>query len=446
MIRRSILPALLLWLASAATTTAEEYPPGVPEERLVEPELRTVVGPIVGNVTDSSAVIWFQAPADHHVGLLHWIDQDRGPDAYQMVLDAGAGIKVLGPQASNRQSAEHQAVKVGLSDLQPDTSYRYAAFVGTSERDLRTNPLWIGRFRTAPARGSTAAFRVAVTSCLRAEFPHKSSWYLLAAQHPALLLLLGDNVYVDSTNPDRIWRRNIRQRSVPEFAAVARSTPVYAMWDDHDYGANDADRTLRGKKAALKAFRQLWPNPSAGTDDTPGAFYNFSWGDVDFFVLDGRYHRSPNSDPETPEKTMLGKGQERWLERELIASDATFKVLASGSTLRTSDKDGWKIFPHARRRLYRLVADNNISGVVYLSGDVHRSMIVRHPKRETGFYDLFEVVSSGITSSRDRSFATLEFDTTIADPAMRVRIHRGDGTISEDRTILLSQLTMREQN
>ncbi len=64
-----------------------------------------------------------------------------------------------------------------------------------------------------------------------------------------------------------------------------------------------------------------------------------------------------------------------------------------------------------------------------------------HRRAATGFYDLTEVVSSGITSSRDRSFATLEFDTIVDDPQVRVRIHLGDGTIRDDQTVLLSQLT-----
>ena len=171
-----------------------------------------------------------------------------------------------------------------------------------------------------------------------------------------------------------------------------------------------------------------------------GGILPLSWGDVEFFVLDGRYHRSPNDERDTPSKTMLGVGQRRWLEEALLTSTATFKVLASGSTLRASEKDGWRVFPHARRRLYRFIAEHRIPGVIYLSGDVHRSLVARHPARETGFYDLFEVISSGITSSKERSFATLEFDTTPADPAVRVRIHLGDGTVRDERTIQLSQL------
>ena len=52
------------------------------------------------------------------------------------------------------------------------------------------------------------------------------------------------------------------------------------------------------------------------------------------------------------------------------------------------------------------------------------------------------MVSSGITSSVDRSFATLEFDTTVPDPQVRIRIHMGDGTIAADETVRRSQLSL----
>ena len=89
------------------------------------------------------------------------------------------------------------------------------------------------------------------------------------------------------------------------------------MWDDHDYGPNDSDGTAAGKENSLVAFKELFANPGAGTSDTPGAFYRFSWGDVDFFMLDGRYHRSPDKAPNDDNKRMLGDAQFKWLADEL---------------------------------------------------------------------------------------------------------------------------------
>lgn len=430
---------IALLLALALNAGAEEYPLEIPEEYLLaEPADRKIVGPMVGHVSESEAQIWFYAGRDKAVGCLYWKDQNRGVGAYQTLLDSGAVMQVLEPR---RQ--DNYAVRFHLRDLKPETRYRYAVFVANRKGDdpeFKTKPQWVGSFLTAPPQGQPARFTMATASCLKYRFPFKSSWYLLMNQQPSLLLLLGDIVYADKTDPQHIWKVHMRQRSIPEFAAVIRQVPTYAMWDDHDYGANDSDGTLKGKKNSLRAFKQVWANPGAGSEKVPGAFFKFSRGDVEFFVLDGRYHRSPNREIDDREKYMLGEGQFRWLVENLKASKATFKVLASGSTLRASKDDGWRRFEHARKRLYRAIADNDIGGVLYLSGDVHRSFVQVHPKKNTGFYDLYEVISSGITSSETRSFATLSFDTTVDDPTVRIRIIHGDGTVRDEHIVKVSQL------
>jgi len=228
---------------------------------------------------------------------------------------------------------------------------------------------------------------------------------------------------------------------VVDFANLLRTTPTYAMWDDHDYGPNNSDGTAAGKEDSLRAFGEVWALPPLGTTDTPGVFYRFQWGDVEFFMLDGRYHRSPDKAPNDDAKRMLGDEQFAWLVEGLKQSTATFKVLASGSTLQASGADGWRLYDFARNRLYGAIMDNAIDGVMYLSGDVHASYIEVH---ETGGYPLVEVISSGIANGATHSFATLSFDTATADPTVRVRIIYGDGSVPEDRSFGLSAMSVGE--
>ena len=64
----------------------------------------------------------------------------------------------------------------------------------------------------------------------------------------------------------------------------------------------------------------------------------FQWGDVDFFLLDNRYFRSPNYLTEG-EKTILGKEQLEWLIDALVKSRAPFKMVAiGGQVLNTAEK------------------------------------------------------------------------------------------------------------
>ena len=68
-----------------------------------------------------------------------------------------------------------------------------------------------------------------------------------------------------------------------------------------------------------------------------GVFGQFGWGDVDFFLLDDRMYRTPERVAETPDKTMLGRDQLRWLEHSLSYSAAPFKVVVNGSQMLNSN-------------------------------------------------------------------------------------------------------------
>ena len=394
--------------------------PAAEPERVALPA--HVTGPMVGHVTTRQATIW-----------LHVQDNPEVVVEYRSASDPPTRVQAIRPKPN---PDEHDAIKAGLTGLKPATTYHYRVLV-----DGKGHPAWNGRFTTPGEPGQPSRFTVAVTSCMDyTDNPIQPSWYLLLAERPQVNLLLGDIVYANTTDREKLWRMQLAQRNVVEFAAVIRNVPTYAMWDDHDYGPNNSDGTLAGKENSLVAFKELFANPAAGTAAVPGAFYRFSWGDVDFFMLDGRYHRSPDEAPNDENKRMLGDGQFAWLADGLRASKAKFKVLASGSTLAASRSDGWRLYDYARKKLFRTIMDDKIPGVIYLSGDIHRCQLDVHAPAETGGYALYEVISSGVANSRTDGFVTLEFDTTSADPTVRIRIIHGDATTHLDRTLKLSDL------
>jgi alkaline phosphatase D len=232
-------------------------------------------------------------------------------------------------------------------------------------------------------------------------------------------------------------------RRKPAFGELLRNTPTYAMWDDHDFAGDNRGGEVRNKHVSLEVFKEVWANPSAGPPQVPGAFFKLSWGDVDFFVLDGRYYRSRLEAPNNQKKRMIGDAQFRWFSRALRASKAPFKIIASGSTIEIEGEDTWVNYRFELQRIWNLIRDEHISGVLWMSGDLHRSLVDTHPKAETGFYDLHEIISSGIANSDDLSFATLAFDTTIPDPTVHVKIHHGDTSIIQEKLIRASELVVR---
>ncbi len=86
------------------------------------------------------------------------------------------------------------------------------------------------------------------------------------------------------------------------------------------------------------------------------------------------------------------------------------------------------------------IKQNAVSGVICLSGGINQSLVWEHPESERVGYPFVEVISSGVANSQTLSFATIDFDTTIPDPSLRVRIVYGDGTTRDDRIWKLSQL------
>ena len=385
-----------------------------------------VAGPISGDVRANQVTLWMYAPPKSKCSFSYHAEGASKTDKKTGELTAlsNPAAKVPG-----------QILKSTVVGLSPNTAYQYQVTI-----DGKADPSWKGSFKTAPLEGTSTAFRMAITSCMHIKRAQRS-WNLLLAEQPDLHLTVGDTHYADTTDPTIQFQHHLAYRRKKEFANVLRQVPTYAIWDDHDYGPNNSDGTAEGKEFSLAGCKQAWPNPASGTPDTPGAFFKFSRGDVDFFVVDGRYHRSPNELPDNDKKRMLGDAQFEWLLSGLKNSKAKFKIIASGSVLHHSKVDGWRIFTFSRHRLFDAIKKHKISGVMYIGGDMHQSLVWQHHESDRVGYPMIEIMSSGITNGKDLSFATIDFDTTVDDPTARVRIIYGRGKkVNADKTWKLSQL------
>ena len=386
-----------------------------------------IAGPITGDVRANEVTLWMYAPP-----------KSKCTFSYRAEGSSKKNNKIgkLTPLSNQAAKVPGQIFKSTMNGLSPDTRYQYEVSI-----DGRADPNWKGSFKTAPVEGSPTAFRLAITSCMKIGRPQRS-WNILLEEQPDLHLTVGDTHYADTTDPTVQLEHHLTYRREKEFAKVLQQVPTYAIWDDHDYGPNNSDGTAKGKEFSLAGWKQAWPNPPSDTSDTPGAFFKFSRGDVDFFVVDGRYHRSPNELADDDKKRMLGDAQFAWLLEGLKNSKAKFKIIASGSVLHHSKVDGWRIFGFSRHRLFDAIKKHKISGVMYIGGDMHQSLVWEHHESGRVGYPMIETMSSGITNGKDLSFATIDFDTTVDDPTARVRIIYGRGEkINTDKTWKLSQLS-----
>jgi alkaline phosphatase D len=271
---------------------------------------------------------------------------------------------------------------------------------------------------------------------------------------PDLFVFGGDNHYADSPRLDALWGHLRAGLEHPARAALVASTPTLAIWDDHDFVGNDSDGTWSGKETALRAFEDYWANGSLGTPTTRGVFSAFRWGDVEIFLLDVRYHRSP---PHEEGGSLLGAAQTAWLEERLAASRATFKLLVSGTIWSPGRGETWLDHEEARDRLFEFLRARSIEGVVLLAGDLHRVMLRRIPR--DGAYPLPEIVSSPLATPRTwrcpppsdeveeiacwdggNAVAILDLDTTLPDPRIDVRVLDEAGADVARMTIRRSEL------
>jgi alkaline phosphatase D len=253
--------------------------------------------------------------------------------------------------------------------------------------------------------------------------------------------MLGDNHYGNTTDPATHFEKFGVQRRLPGYAELSRRVPQYAIWDNHDYAPEPADNRAKGKEETLRAFKMLWPNPAYGEKDNPGVYFKFTRGDIEFFMTDGRYYRDPNNAPEDGHKTHLGEKQLAWLKRELLASKARIKVLASGGEWQTHGQAAsWTSFARERDDLFKFIADNHITGVLLLSGDRHFTAAYQVAGQ-------FIEVTSGPMGSKNvepkptpemfwnggktgKFYCIYDVDTTAADPRVTVEIYQaGEGLV-----------------
>ena len=304
-----------------------------------------------------------------------------------------------------------------------------------------------GDFTTAPEVGAASRWRLAFGSCSKDD--DQPIFGVVSALSPDVYLFIGDNHYgnTDDLSALRQYYRWAHER--PLRSHLMTETSVLATWDDHDFTGNNTDGTEPGRDVALRVFAEYWANPSYGTTDTAGVFSVVQRGDVDLFLLDDRYWRGLDD-------SILGDAQEAWLLDGLVASTATFKLLASGSQFtQDGSSDSWAAHPEAWDRVLDAIVTHGVEGVVLLSGDVHRSEFRLLPGGDGG-YDLPELTSSPSATWNspcpwgedelqachdDGNFTlTVDVDTTAADPTLDAAIIDESGTVRDAWQIRRSEL------
>ena len=161
----------------------------------------------------------------------------------------------------------------------------------------------------------------------------------ILGKNPDFMLWLGDNVYFREPDASKtgVYHRYTHDRALSELQPLLGSVHHYAIWDDHDYGPNNSDRSFIHKNITLQAFKDFWANPSYGIENNGGITTQFRWSDIDFFLLDNRFFRTPQN-RKNIYREILGQEQVDWLIDALLNSKAPFKIVAIGGQFLNSEK------------------------------------------------------------------------------------------------------------
>lgn len=418
--------------------------------------VRLVSGPMAGPAEHRAITLWVQADRSALASIEFW------PEAKPQQRTRSAGRTLM----PDEQFTAH----LRLTALDQGTRYGYRLLlddqVASPDLSFRTQVLW--QWRT-----DAPDFTVLAGSCNYGNEPvfdrpgkaygdRHEIFDLMANQNPDLTLWLGDNLYyreVDYSSREGMEHRWAYERKQPYVQKLLRTGSHAAIWDDHDYGPNDANASFMLKADALDLQKRYWANPSYGMPDAPGAFTTFSFGDADFFMLDNRWYRDDER-LNDPRRVMYGERQMRWLKNALLASTARFKLIAGGSQSlhKGARGDTWVDFPAEREDFLRFLVESKITGVLFLSGDVHRTELTKVER--PGTYPLHDLTCSPLTSGvyrddklkvRDnlvpgtvvmgeRNFCRLRFEGTRAERQMVLASITADGKTQWSHTMTAAEL------
>lgn len=293
--------------------------------------------------------------------------------------------------------------------------------------------------------------RIAAGSCNRQDLP-QPLWTSILAFKPGLWIWLGDNIYGDTDRMGELEAKWSEQKNNPGYKNLLATCRVEGIWDDHDYGRNDAGREYEFKKDSQRLFLDFLDEPPGSPRRAQSGIHAArTFGpegrQVCLILLDVRTHRG---EPCTGDD-ILGAEQWAWLEKTWRESTAQVHIICSGSQILPTEHrhEKWSDYPDARDRLLKLLGSSRKSGVVFLSGDRHFAEISRI-ENPWGGPALHELTTSGLTHSYrnfqgernslrvGEAFADLNFGTVTIDwenERMELAIRDAEGKPKQAATI-----------
>ncbi len=254
---------------------------------------------------------------------------------------------------------------------------------------------------------------IAFSSCLN-QYQDTSIWDRIREQNPALFLFMGDTIYADTHNMAVKRQAFAKLNADKHYREFKKNSRILAVWDDHDYGLNDAGGSYGEKRQMQKIFLDAFDEPKDSPRRTQEGIYtaeelNINGKIVQILVVDVRYFRTswtygPKDPPysrtytedDREASTMLGEAQWQWL-REQTRRKADLRLFVTSTPALSDDYKGerWGAFPRERARLFETMAATSGKWVI-ITGDRHFAQVSK--RNDILNYPLVELLASGMNT------------------------------------------------
>ncbi|RJF80708.1 alkaline phosphatase [Oleomonas cavernae] len=329
--------------------------------------------------------------------------------------------------------------------------YWRAAWTNIDDVNAVSNPV-IGRFRTAPEAARDVTFTWSGDTCgqgwgINPDIGGMTIYETMNRMSPDFFIHSGDTIYADGpilaevALPDGSTWRNLTLEGKHKVAetldeyriaykynlmddnlkAFNARVPMFAQWDDHETTNNwypseiltntGSDTRYTVKRVALlasrakRAFLDYMPMLPVTDAGQKRINRHIPYGpSLDVFFLDMRSFRGPNTanlqTEESADTAFLGDSQILWLKRQLLASKATWKVIAADMPIGLKVPDGaqWEAIANGEdgtakgreleiARVLAYIKEKDIKNVVWLTADVHYTAAHYYDPNKAQFQD-----------------------------------------------------------
>jgi len=305
-------------------------------------------------------------------------------------------------------NAEYPVQAVEFSDLWYNTEYSYFFVFGSSisltKSDFvnlyRSKKIQEFHFKTFGIALKPYSFTFGAASCASSG-SETETFLQMHDENMAFFIHMGDLHYDDITKDDdrlyyEAYYKVFRSKTQKKFF---ENTPIFYIWDDHDFGPNDSNGKSPGKPAAHRTYHRfvpygtlknflpghdggrfpsaITPNISPGfyqtftaTDNDYGIFQSFLVGRCLFIIADLRSFKDEY------EGDILSNFQKAWVQNQLRFVDLNKNDVAAVFFVSTVTwiGDTWGDYPSTQREvtswIKQYVKENGIEMFV-IAGDAH---------------------------------------------------------------------------